>query len=54
MDKDFLNKYLSDFSELMRSDDFILGQLVEIKKTLIDTNSKGKKSNSFKTLHVLS
>tara|TARA_B100001105_G_scaffold2709_1_gene1925 strand:+ start:202 stop:336 length:135 start_codon:yes stop_codon:yes gene_type:complete len=29
MDKDFLNKYLLEFSELMRPDDLILDQLVE-------------------------
>ena len=32
MDKDFLNKYLLDFSELMRPDDLILDQLIEIKQ----------------------
>jgi len=47
MDKDFLNKYLSDFSELMRPDDLILDQLVEIKQALIDTNSKGNKGLIF-------
>tara|TARA_B100001105_G_scaffold238907_1_gene216420 strand:+ start:384 stop:491 length:108 start_codon:yes stop_codon:yes gene_type:complete len=32
MDKDFLNKYLSDFLELMRPDDFILGAIGRNKK----------------------
>ena len=47
MDKDFLNKYLSDFSELMRPDDLILDQLIEIKQALIDANSKGNKGLIF-------
>ena len=47
MDKDFLNKYFSDFSELMRPNDFILDQLVEIKQALIDANSKGNKGLIF-------
>ena len=47
MDKDFLNKYLSDFSELMRPDDLILDQLIEIKEALIDANSKGNKGLIF-------
>ena len=47
MDKDFLNKYLSDFSELMRPDDLILDQLVEIKQVLIDANAKGNKGLIF-------
>ena len=47
MDKDFLNKYLSDFSELMRPDDLILDQLAEIKKVLIDANSNGNKGLIF-------
>ena len=47
MDKDFLNKYLLEFSELMRPDDFILDQLVEIKQVLIDANLKGNKSLIF-------
>ena len=47
MDKDFLNKYLLDFSELMKPDDLILDQLVEIKKALIDANSKGHKGLIF-------
>ena len=47
MDKDFLNKYLSDFSELMRPDDLILDQLVEIKQALIDANSKRHKGLIF-------
>ena len=42
MDKDFLNKYLLDFSELMKPDDLILDQLVEIKQVLIDANAKRK------------
>ena len=47
MDKDFLNKYLSDFSELMRPDDLILDQLIEIKQALIDANAKGNKGLIF-------
>ena len=47
MDKDFLNKYLLDFSELMRPDDLILDQLVEIKQVLIDANAKGNKGLIF-------
>ncbi len=47
MDKDFLNKYLLDFSELMRPDDLILDQLVEIKQALIDANAKGNKGLIF-------
>ena len=47
MDKDFLNKYLSDFSELMKPDDLILDQLVEVKQALIDVNSKGNKGLIF-------
>ena len=47
MDKDFLNKYLSDFSELMRPDDLILDQLIEIKEALIDASSKGNKGLIF-------
>ena len=47
MDKDFLNKYLLELSELMRPDDFILDQLVEIKQTLIDAHSKGNKGLIF-------
>ena len=47
MDKDFLNKYLLELSELMRPDDFILDQLVEIKQALIDANSKGNKGLIF-------
>ena len=47
MDKDFLNKYLLDFSELMRPDDLILDQLIEIKEALIDASSKGNKGLIF-------
>ena len=47
MDKDFLNKYLLEFSELMKPNDLILGQLVEIKQALIDANSKGNKGLIF-------
>ena len=47
MDKDFLNKYLLELSELMRPDDLILDQLVEIKQALIDANSKGNKGLIF-------
>ena len=47
MDKDFLNKYLLELSELMRPDDFILDQLIEIKQALTDANSKGKKGLIF-------
>ena len=47
MDKDFLDKYLSDFSELMKPDDLILDQLIEIKQALIDANSKGNKGLIF-------
>ena len=32
MDKDFLNKYLLELSELMRPDDFILGAIGRNKK----------------------
>ena len=47
MDKDFLNKYLLEFSELMRPNDSILDQLIEIKQVLIDANSKGNKGLIF-------
>jgi D-sedoheptulose 7-phosphate isomerase len=47
MDKDFLNKYFLELSELMRPDDFILDQLVEIKQALLDANSKGNKGLIF-------
>ena len=47
MDKDFLNKYLLEFSELLSPDDSLLGQLVEIKQALIDANSKGNKGLIF-------
>ena len=47
MDKDFLKKYLLDFSELMRPDDLILDQLIEIKEALIDASSKGNKGLIF-------
>ena len=47
MDKDFLNKYLLEFSELMKPNDLILGQLVEIKQALIDANLKGNKGLIF-------
>jgi D-sedoheptulose 7-phosphate isomerase len=47
MDKDFLKKYLLDFSELMRPDDLILDQLIEIKQALINASSKGNKSLIF-------
>ena len=47
MDKDFLNKYLLEFSELMRPNDSILNQLIEIKQALIDANSKGNKGLIF-------
>ena len=36
MDKNFLSKYLLEFSELMRPNDSILDQLIEIKQVLID------------------
>ena len=47
MDKDFLNKYLLDFSELIRPNDLILDELVEIKKVLIDANANGNKGMIF-------
>jgi len=47
MDKDFLNKYLTDFSELIIPDDLVLNQLVEIKEALVSAHSKGNKGLIF-------
>ena len=47
MDKDFLNKYLRDFSELIIPDDLVLNQLVEIKEALVSAHSKGNKGLIF-------
>ena len=46
MDKDFLVKYLTDFSELI-PDDLVLNQLVEIKEALVSAHSKGNKGLIF-------
>ena len=47
MDKDFLVKYLTDFSELIIPDDLVLNQLVEIKEALVSAHSKGNKGLIF-------
>ena len=47
MDKDFLVKYLTDFSELIIPDDLVLSQLVEIKEALVSAHSKGNKGLIF-------
>ena len=47
MDKDFLVKYLTDFSELIIPDDLVLNQLVEIKEALVSALSIGNKGLIF-------
>jgi len=47
MDKDFLKTYLSDFSELVKPEESVLDQLVEVKETLVQAHSKGNKGMIF-------
>ena len=47
MDKDFLKTYLSDFSELIKPQESVLEQLVEVKEALVEAHSKGNKGMIF-------
>tara|TARA_B100000029_G_C17488745_1_gene928292 strand:- start:563 stop:1126 length:564 start_codon:yes stop_codon:yes gene_type:complete len=47
MDKDFLKTYLLDFSELIKPQESVLEQLVEVKEALAEAHSKGNKGMIF-------
>ena len=47
MDKDFLKTYLTDFSELIKPQESVLEQLVEVKEALVEAHSTGNKGMIF-------
>ena len=51
MDKDFLKTYLLDFSELIKPQESVLEQLVEVKEALAEAHSKGNKGMIFGKLN---
>ena len=42
-EKDFVKKYLEDFSVLVKPNEDITGKIIKVKNILVETNKKNKK-----------
>ena len=46
-EKDFVKKYLEDFSVLVKPNEDITGKIIKVKNILVETNKKNKKTMIF-------